>query len=81
MNEQGYYFRFVIDLYSEEYRKDVFQYKDDWEYLGGDDSDKNAQYYRRDNIIEAFFSQNNNIYYVLSNESLESVKRVVQGME
>lgn len=80
MNETGYYFRFIIDIYLEDYRQDFFQFDENWEYLGEENLGRNVQYYSRDNVIEAFFVQNNNIYYILSNESFENVKKIVQDM-
>lgn len=80
IDDQEHFFRFTINIYEEEYRQDIFQYDESWGYLGKDDSDKNAQYYCKDDIIEAYFAKNRNIYYVLSNENIDNIKKVVEEM-
>ena len=81
VDKEGHFFRFTINIYQGKYRQDIFQYDDSWEFLGEDDSSKNAQYYQKDDIIEAFFVQNRNIYYILSNESVDNVKNVINAMK
>lgn len=80
-DEQGHYFKFEVNIYQEEYRQEILQYNDDWNYLGGDDSGKNTQYYCNNELIEAFFSQDKSVYYIFSNDDLEVVKEVIKRME
>ena len=77
-NKNGKYFRFKIDIYKEKYREDVVQYNSEWKYLGEDESKYKAQYYCKDEIIESFFSQGKNIYYILSNENIDIIKDVIE---
>lgn len=80
-NAQGYYYRFEIDIYDEQYRKDIFQYDKDWEYLEKDDSGYEVQYYRREEMLEAFFVKDKSVYYILCNGSMENLKKVVSNMK
>ena len=80
-DEQGHYFKFEVNIYQEEYRQEILQYNDDWNYLGGDDSGKNTQYYCNNELIEAFFSQDKSVYYIFSNDDLKVVKEVIKRME
>ena len=80
VSDQGCYFRFTIDIYDEEYRQDIFQYDDSWEYIGAGDLHE-AQYYRKDDMIEAFFSQNRILYFVLSNDTLDAMEEVLSEMK
>ena len=72
--------RFEIDVYQKQYEKDALQYKDDWEYIEEDRFGKKAQYYKKDNLIDAFFIYENSVYYILTDEDLEVVKKIVSGM-
>ena len=76
----GNYIRFEIDIYQNQYKKDSLQYEKDWEYIEEDSDGKKVQYYRKDNMIDAFFTYENSIYYIMSNEDLNTLKSVVKGM-
>lgn len=80
-NTQGYYYRFEIDVYDEQYRKDIFQYDNDWEYLEEDNSGYKVQYYRQEEMLGAFFAKDKSVYYILCNDSMENMKKVVLNMK
>lgn len=76
-DSEEHFFRIEIDMYNELYTKDILYYDKDWILLEEDESEYNVQYYSKDGIIEAFFVDKNNAYYILSNESLENIKSMV----
>lgn len=79
-NEEGYYLRIRIDIYQDEYKKDMLQYDSSWAFLEEDTFGHKVQYYRNGNEIEAFFEEGRCIYYILGNKDIETVKKVVNGM-
>lgn len=79
-NENEKYFRIRIDIYQEEFKKDVVNYDKEWTLIEEDSSKYNTQYYMKEDLFEAFFSKDNCIYYVLCNENIEVLKTVVNGM-
>lgn len=76
----GCFLRIRIKVYQENFKKDMMQYGTEWDSMDKEVSDENIQYYNNDNTFETFFTKNNIIYYVLSNESIDILNRVVDGM-
>ena len=78
-NEEGYYLKFRIIVYQEDFKKEMMQYKKDWDMIEGE-TESGVQYYKSGDILEAFFFENNCAYYISNNENVEVLKRVVDGM-
>ena len=78
---EGCYYRFEIDVYDKRYRQVSFQYNKDWEYLEEDSSGYRAQYYCEGETIEAFFVKGRCIYYILCNQDITNLKKVVSGLK
>lgn len=76
----GHYIRIRIDIYQEIYKHDVLQYDEEWTLLSEDKDGYKAQYYGKDNMIEVFFIRNKEVYYILSNDSLETLQSIVLKM-
>lgn len=79
-NEEEHFLRFRIILYEEEFKKDVLQYDMDWNTLCEEISGCEVQFNNNGNEFEAFFSKGKCIYYIMSNESMETLRKVVDGM-
>ena len=80
VDNDEHFFRFMINIYQQDYRQDIFQYDDSWEYIGAGNLYE-AQYYRKDDVIEAFFAQNRILYFVLSNDTLDAMEEVLSEMK
>ena len=80
-NNLGDYFRFSIDIYRGEYKKDFVQYDRSWILVGEDETGYKAQYYQKEEMIEACFFYGKSIYYVLSSEDIEIVRYVITNMK
>ena len=78
-DDKGDFFRIRIKVYQEEFKKDILQYDRDWELVERDE-EKEVQFYSYENVYEAFFSKDKCLYYVLSNEDIEILKMIVDGM-
>lgn len=76
---EGDLLRIYIKGYQNEFKKDMVQYDKKW-VLIEEDKEKGVQFYRNEEAFEAFFSKNNYLYYILSNEDIELLKMVVSGM-
>lgn len=79
-DRNGYYLRIRVNVYREEFKKDMIQYDKDWNTLDEEKSENNIQSYTKDNIYETFFSEGKCIYYIVSNESKNILEKVVAGM-
>lgn len=79
-SKDGYYFRFRINVYQEDFRKDIMQYNKDWNLIK-EDLQNDVQYYNniRD-TYEAFFSQDKCTYYISTNSDIKILEKVVDGM-
>ncbi|HJB17180.1 MAG TPA: DUF4367 domain-containing protein [Candidatus Blautia excrementipullorum] len=80
-NEEGNYIKIRINMYQEEFKKDMMQYGSDWDVITGDTSNKDIQYYGKNNLYETFFSDNKCIYYIITNENVEQLEKIVDGMK
>ena len=78
-NEDGLLLRIRIEVYQDNFGKDLIQYGKDWSVVG-ELFDGKVQFYQKNNELEAFFSFNNCAYYVLNDESIEVLEQVVSGM-
>ena len=79
-NKDGYYLKFRINVYQEDFRKDMMQYDGNWEPVEEENLKYNIQYYNCNDVYEAFFTERNCAYYILCNESIDDLKNVVYGM-
>ena len=78
-DENGNYFRIQIKVYQEEYKKDTVQYGENWNLIE-EDVENGIQFYSCEEGYVAFFSRGKCVYYVLSNESMEILKSIVDGI-
>ena len=78
--KKGFLLRFRINLYTEEFRKYIMQYEQDWNTLCEKEDASDVQYTDNGSEIEAFFSTGNCVYYISNNESIEVLEKVVQNM-
>ena len=76
----SHFIKIEVDIYYENYKKDIIQYNKDWRLIEETDSIPNIQYYTKDDMIEAFFTDNQCAYYIWGNEQLDVVKEVVNNM-
>ena len=77
--EEGKFIRIRIKIYPEEFKKGTLQYEKDWT-LVEENEEQNVQFYRYEDMFEAFFSKEKSLYYILSNENIEILKLIVNGM-
>lgn len=80
-NLYGYYFKIEVDVYQDDYRLGAIQHNKSWDLLEETGSAYNEQYYSKDGLIEAYFTNNKEVYYIQSNESIEIIKRVISEMK
>lgn len=79
-SKDGYYLRFRINVYQEDFRKDMIQYNKDWNLIK-EDSQNDVQYYNNINdTYEAFFSRDKSAYYISTNSDILVLEKVVGGM-
>ena len=79
-NIDGYFIKFRVNIYQEEYKKDVIQYGTDWYILSEKLSGSNVQFYRKEDMYEAFFSEGKCTYSIITNDQIETLKKIVIGM-
>jgi len=80
VDEFNHYFRIRIDIYYEKYRQAISQYDEGWEYIEESSNGYKEQYYKKNEEIEAFFTEGKSVYYILGNESIEIIKSIVNGL-
>lgn len=79
-NKDGYYLKFRINVYREDFRKDMMQYNKDWNLIK-EDLEADVQYYNnRGDTYEAFFSRDKCTYYISTNSDIKVLETVVDGM-
>lgn len=79
-DKRGLFLRIRVEVYQEEYRKDMMLYDKDWNTIDDNSFDESVQLYQKKDEVEAFFGKDNCAYYILSNEDIEILKEVVNGM-
>lgn len=79
-NIDGYFIKFRVNIYQEEYKKDAIQYGTDWYILSEKLSGSNVQFYRKEDMYEAFFSKGKCTYSIITNDQIETLKKIVIGM-
>ena len=79
-DENGFLLRIRIEVYQNNFGKDLIQYDKDWRVIDEKLFDEKVQFYQKNNELEAFFSINNCAYYILNNESIDILEKVVSGM-
>lgn len=80
-NDEGNFLIFKIFIYSENYSRNMIMYDEEWKLIKEETEGKRAQYYSKNDVIEAFFSYDKAIYYVSNNDGLEELEIVVNAME
>lgn len=75
------FFVIGIYIYPVNYSRNMMAYDEDWELIKEDTEGKKAGYYAKGDVFEAVFFYNKGIYYVSSNEKLDVLEKVVNGME
>ena len=80
-DDLDHFIRYEVDVYSEEYKHSAIQYDKNWELIEEENTDYFVQYYYKDGMIEAFFTYGNKAYYILSDDSLDVVKKMVSQIE
>ena len=78
-NGEGYYLKFRVIVYPKDFKKEMLQYKKDWNMIK-ETEENNIQYYNSGDVFEAFFSQNKCVYYISNNESIETLESVIDKM-
>ena len=77
---EGYYIRIRINVYAENFKKYVIQYDKNWDLIESYNAPKNVEIYSNGNAYEAVFEEGKCIYYITTNENIEIVKKVADGM-
>lgn len=77
-SEEGYFIRFRVNVYREDFSKEMMKYDQDWNTVSGDGYE--IQFLCKEDIYEASFSKDRCVYYVLNNENLDILKDVVNKM-
>ena len=72
------FFRICINVYSQGFSKDMIQYDKEWKLIK---EEENVEYYNLNDMYEAFFWDNNCTYYVLSNENIEFLDKIIDDMK
>ena len=76
---KGNHLRIFIKIYQDEYKSDMIQYEKNWTFVD-ENAEKNIQIYFGENEYEAFFTYGKCAYYILSNESEDDLKEIVDGI-
>lgn len=79
-NDEGKYLKFTINVYQEEFKKNVIQYDKNWTMLDENSKRNNAQFYYNGDVYEAFFTDGRCIYYISNNEGVDILKKVVDEL-
>ena len=77
-SKEGYFIRFRVNVYREDFSKDMMKYDQDWNTVSGDDCE--IQFLCKEDIFETSFFKDRCIYYVLNNENIDILKDVVDKM-
>lgn len=77
---KGCFINFRINVYQEEYKKDVIQYGTDWHILDKELYDSNVQFYGKDDMYEAFFSEGKCTYSIVTNDQIGVLEKIVVEM-
>lgn len=72
--------RIKINIYEDRYINNIIQYDEDWKLLKEEKEGKKAQYYLKQDKIEAFFTKGNAAYFIYSTLDLEQVEKIVKEM-
>ena len=75
------FIRIKIDIYPSVYEKSIIQYDESWKFIQEDESKYHAKYYEKDGNVEAFFTYNTGVYYVLSNEDIKVIEDIISGLK
>ena len=70
-----------IYIYSSIYARSMMERDKEWTLVKEDTTGKEAQYYMKEDKIEAFFLNGKSVYYILGNEDLETMEKIVDGMK
>ena len=73
--------RVEADIFPEEYSDNVILYDKEWNLVKEIKNGRKEKYYKKDGLVEAFFTHNKTVYYFFSNDSLEIVQDVINNME
>lgn len=75
------FLRFRIVIYETEFRKDYMQYDKDWNDSDGKGLNVNIQQIGEEERIEVAFSSGNGMYYILCNDDVEIITKIVEKMK
>lgn len=79
-SEEGYFIKLRVNVYREDFSKDMMKYDYDWNTVSGETPDYEIQFLSQGDIFEASFSEGKCVYYISSNENIDILKEVVNKM-
>lgn len=80
-SSDGRFLIIKIYVYSSDYARYIMEHDEKWTLVKEDTTGKKAQYYMKEDKIEAFFLSGKGVYYILGNEDLETMEKIVDGMK
>lgn len=80
MNNKNY-IRLEIDVYGNAYSDSTFLVDDKWTLLEDSEDNNGPRYYSKDEIVEAIFLYNEEIYIIETNDKLEVLKDFLSSMK
>lgn len=80
-SSDGRFLIIKIYVYSSDYARYIMEHDEEWTLVKEDTTGKKAQYYMKEDKIEAFFLSGKGVYYILGNEDLETMEKIVDGMK
>lgn len=75
-NENNY-IRIEIDIYSDDFSRNMSLMDDEWELI---EEDGTIKYYKKKDMIEAIFSYEQQLYHINSDLSIDELKKVISGL-
>ena len=79
-DKKGFYLRFRIKVYPNEFKKNMVQYDGDWNLIFEKKLNRDVQFYGCEDVLEAFFTEGKCIYYILCNSDVKELEKIVDEM-
>lgn len=79
-NYQELYIRIEIDIYERDYSENILSFDSEWEKVD-ESNDGKVQYYKKNEQLEAYFLDGQEIYIVNTNVDITELKRIINNFK
>ena len=76
-DEEDHFLRIHIKVYQENFTKDIVMYEKEWTMISEKDG---IQFYTNNEAYIALFSKDRSMYYILNNDTLDNLEKIVAGI-